>query len=34
VTGIHGIGRDITDEQELLAEMKLLHLALGNLSQG
>jgi PAS domain S-box-containing protein len=34
VTGIHGIGRDITDEQELLAEMKLLHLALGSLSQG
>ena len=34
VTGIHGIGRDITDEQVLLAEMKLLHLALGNLSQG
>jgi PAS domain S-box-containing protein len=34
VTGIHGIGRDVTDTQELLAEMKLLHLALGNLSQG
>ena len=34
VTGIHGIGRDITDEQVRLAEMKLLHLALGNLSQG
>ncbi len=34
VTGIHGIGRDTTDEQVLLGEMKLLHLALGNLSQG
>ena len=34
MTGIHGIGRDITDEHEVLGEMKLLHMALGSLSQG
>ena len=34
VTGVHGIARDITEEQELLAEMRLLHLALASLSQG
>ncbi len=34
VTGVHGIARDVTEEQELLAEMRLLHLALASLSQG
>jgi PAS domain S-box-containing protein len=34
MTGVHGIARDITDTQELMAEMRLLHLALGSLSQG
>ena len=34
MTGVHGIARDITDKQELMAEMRLLHLALGSLSQG
>ena len=34
ITGVHGIARDITEEVELLAEMRLLHLALANLSQG
>jgi PAS domain S-box-containing protein len=34
ITGVHGIARDITEEVELLAEMRLLHLALASLSQG